>query len=149
MNSCQLCCQFTDEYVQLSVARSEEKLPVVAWHTHEVRNRTGVLFSSNMLEQLCNKGWVTLTEDTITIPNRYMAKCQPWELAALALPPALPFHVRIHPRGSLTMGSKFAVGVCFPLPIPTCFVYSNWNNGQGRGQGVLPARPQLQRRYKN
>ena len=73
----------------------EGKRIVQAWSSYEVRNRTGVLFSYNMLEQLCNKGWGTLTEDAVTIPNRYMAKCQPWELAALALPPALPFHVSI------------------------------------------------------
>ena len=113
MKPCQLCYKFTDEHVQFSVARGENLLPVGAWSTYEVRNRTGVLFSYNMLEQLCNKGWGTLTEDAVTIPNRYMAKCQPWELAALALPPALPFHVRIHPRGSLTMGSKFAVEYAF------------------------------------
>ena len=88
-------------------------LPVEEWRSYEVRDKTGVLFSCNMIEQLCNKGWGTLTEDAVTIPNRYMAKCQPWELAALALPPALPFHVRIHPRGSLTMGSKFAVEYAF------------------------------------
>lgn len=113
MKPCQLCYQFTDEHVQFSVARGEDMLPMGAWHTYEVRNKTGALFSCNMLEQLCNKGWATLTEDTVTILNRHMAKCQPWELAALALPPALPFHLRIHPRGSLTTGSKFAVEYAF------------------------------------
>lgn len=113
MNPCQLCYQFTDDHVQFSVVRGEDLLPVEAWRTHEVRNRAGALFSYSMLEQLCNKGWGTLTEDTVTILNRYMAKCQPWELAALALPPALPFHLRIHPRGSLTAGSKFAVEYAF------------------------------------
>lgn len=113
MKPCQMFYQFTDEHVQFSVARDEEMLPVGAWRTYEVRNRTGALFSHNMLEQLCNKGWATLTEDTVTILNRHMAKCQPWELAALALPPALPFHLRIHPRGSLTTGSKFAVEYAF------------------------------------
>ena len=113
MKPCQLCYQFADEHVQFSVARGEDLLPVGAWRTYEVRNKTGALFSYNMLEQLCNKGWATLAEDTVTILNRHMANCQPWELAALALPPALPFHLRIHPRGSLTVGSKFAVEYAF------------------------------------
>lgn len=87
--------------------------PWGAWRTYEVRNKTGALFSCAMLEQFCNKGWATLTEDTVTVLNRHMAKCQPWELAALALPPALPYHLRIHPRGTLTTGSKFAVEYAF------------------------------------
>lgn len=113
MKPCQLCYQFTDDHVQLSVARGEDILPVGAWRTYEVRNKTGALFSCAMLEQFCNKGWATLTEDTVTVLNRHMAKCQPWELAALALPPALPYHLRIHPRGTLTTGSKFAVEYAF------------------------------------
>lgn len=113
MNICKMHYKFTDEYMQFSVARGEDMLPVGAWRTYEVRNRAGALFSYNMLEQLCNKGWATLTENTVTILNRHMAKCQPWELAALALPPALPFHLRVHPRGSLTIGSKFAVEYAF------------------------------------
>ena len=113
MKPCQLCYQFTDDHVQLSVARGEDILPVGAWRTYEVRNKTGALFSCAMLEQFCNKGWATLTEDTVTVLNRHMAKCQPWELAALALPPALPYHLRIHPRSTLTTGSKFAVEYAF------------------------------------
>lgn len=94
MKPCQLCYQFTDDHVQLSVARGEDILPVGAWRTYEVRNKTGALFSCAMLEQFCNKGWATLTEDTVTVLNRHMAKCQPWELAALALPPALPYQMK-------------------------------------------------------
>lgn len=113
MKPYQLCCQFTDDHVQFSVMQGGDLLPVNTWRTHEVRNKSGALFSYNMLEQLCNKGWATLTENTATILNQYMAKCQPWELAALALPPALPLHLRIHPRGSLSTGSKFTVEYAF------------------------------------
>lgn len=113
MKPSQLCCQFTDDHVQFSITRGGTPLPMKAWRTHEVRNEAGALFSCNMLEQLCNKGWATLTENTATILNQHMAKCQPWELAALALPPALPLHLRVHPRGSLSTGNKFTVEYAF------------------------------------
>ena len=139
MKPCQLCCQFTDDHVQFSVARGEDMLPVEEWRSYEVRDKTGVLFSCNMLEQLCNKGWATLTENTVTILNQHMAKCLPWELAALALPPALPFHLRIHPRGSLTMGSKFAVEYAFhALSRPISFTRTGiMVKAEGKGYCLL------------
>ena len=107
MSHALLACRFTEDAVHFSATKDAAALPVAAWPQHALHGASGALFAYHTLRQFLDKGWADAY--AITLPNHSLAQCQPWELARLLLPPPPPFHLRIRPRGSLTLGDKFSV----------------------------------------
>lgn len=104
-----IACHFTEDTVQFFATKNESALPVAAWCQHALYGASGAPFSYNTLGQLLNKGWANEDEYSIITPNQYLAQCQPWELSALLLPQPSPLHLRLRPKGSLTLGQNFTV----------------------------------------